>query len=221
IWLTGYEALREWVERHGDASVPTGAVIHLDSPADDGDRREGYPVGQWVSEQRRAFTDGGLRPHRWEMLDELGMVWDVADARFQHGLIAARAYYEEFGTLAASRDAVIDGFAVGQWLENLRKGVMAVTEKRDRALREIDEYWNPAWPVSWQRRYAALADLLEGETGEDRVPDVAPGVRVNGIDIGTWLQQQTSPAGWAQLAARQRQLLEKLGITAPAVPALE
>ncbi|EST27843.1 hypothetical protein N566_23200, partial [Streptomycetaceae bacterium MP113-05] len=162
-----------------------------------------------------AFTDGVLRPHRWELLDELGMVWDVADARFQHGLIAARAYFEEYGTLCAPRDAVMDGFAVGQWLENLRKGVMAVTEERDRALREIDEHWKPEWAVSWQRRYATLAYLLHGEDG---TPNVPPGVRVNGIDVGTWLQRQTSPAGWAHLVAGQRELLERLGITAAPTP---
>lgn len=214
VWLTGYEALRAWVERHGDAHVPTGTVIDLEDSVDG--REGGYPVGQWASEQRRAFADGVLRPHRWELLDELGIVWDVADARFQHGLIAARAYFEEFGTLCAPRDAVIDGFTLGQWLENLRKGAMAVTEKRNSALREIDERWNPEWPVSWQRRYAALAYLLEGEDG---APDVRPGVRVHGIDVGTWLQQQTSPAGWAQLTAGQRQLLEQLGIQAPATTA--
>ncbi|MFR9676915.1 Helicase associated domain protein, partial [Streptomyces sp. TR02-1] len=214
VWLQGYEAFREWVERQGHAQVPTGAVIRLDSPTDDdGDRREEYPVGPWVSEQRRAFTDGVLRPHRYQLLDELGMIWDVADARFQNGIVAARAFHAEFGTLCAPRDAVIDGFAVGQWLENLRKGVMAVTKERESVLRGIDEYWNPEWAVSWQRRYAALAYLLEGEDG---VPDVPPGVRVHGIDVGTWLQQQTSPAGWAQLVAGQRELLEQLGITAPA-----
>lgn len=212
VWLTGYEALHGWVERHGDARVPTGAVIELE------DREEAYPVGQWVSEQRRAFSDGVLRPHRWGMLDELGMVWDVADARFQNGIVAARAYHAEFGTLAAPRDAVVDGFAVGQWLENLRKGVIAVTEERDSALREIDEQWRPEWAVSWQRRFAALAYLVEGEDG---APDVPPGVRVHGIDVGTWLTRQTSAAGWAQLAAGQRQLLVELGVPAPAVPALE
>ncbi|WP_237321340.1 DEAD/DEAH box helicase [Streptomyces sp. JJ36] len=205
VWLTGYEALRQWVDQHGDANVPTGAAVDLDE-------REGYPVGQWVSEQRRALAGGALRPHRYQLLDELGMIWDVADARFTNGLTAARAYFEEFSTLAAPRDAVVDGFPVGQWLENLRKGVMAVTEKRDSALREIDPYWNPAWPVSWQRRYAALAYLLQEEEG---VPEVPPGVRVHGTDVGTWLHRQTTPVGWAQLAAGQRQLLEQLGIQVP------
>jgi hypothetical protein len=45
---------------------------------------------------------------------------------------------------------------------------------------------------------------------------VPAGVRVNGIDVGTWLKRQTTPAGWAQLTDGQRQLLEQLGVPAPA-----
>ncbi len=90
---------------------------------------------------------------------------------------------------------------------------MVLTEERDEALRGIDPYWNPPWALSWQRRYAALAYLLDGEAG---APDVPAGVRVNGIDVGTWLHGRPSPAGWAQLATGQRALLEQLGVQAPA-----
>lgn len=89
---------------------------------------------------------------------------------------------------------------------------MVLTEQRASALRAIDPYWNPEWAVSWQRRYAALTYLLHGEDG---VPDVPAGVRVNGVDVGTWLARQTTPAGWTQLAHGQRALLQQLGIQAP------
>ncbi|AXK36579.1 hypothetical protein DVA86_32395 [Streptomyces armeniacus] len=215
VWLSGYEALRLWVETRGDAHVPVGAVI--DPAGDDGVGREPYPVGQWTSEQRRAFKDGTLPPHRYELLNELGMIWNVADAKFQNGLAAARRYYVEFGTLCAPRNAVVDDFALGQFLENLRKGVMVLTEAREAALCAVDPYWNPPWPVSWQRRYAALAYLLAGETGV-AADEVQPGLRVHGVDVGAWLRQQL--AQWAELADGQRQLLQELGVQPPA-PAAE
>ncbi|PJE97346.1 hypothetical protein CUT44_12915 [Streptomyces carminius] len=88
---------------------------------------------------------------------------------------------------------------------------MVVTESRDAALREIDQWWNPPWPISWQRHRAALAYLLHDETGPVQVP---PGVRACGIDVGTWLQRQL--AGWPRLEDEQRKLLQKLGVQAPA-----
>lgn len=212
VWLTGYEALRQWIETHGDAHVPVGAVIDL------GGDREEYPVGQWSSEQRRAFANGTLRPHRYQLLNELGMLWNVADAKFQNCLTAARAYFAEFGTLCAPRDAVVDDFALGQVLENLRKSVMVLTEARDSALCAIDPYWNPPWSVAWQRRYAALAYLLRGENGV-AIEEVQPGLRVHGVDTGAWLRRQL--ADWPQLVEGQRQLLEKLGVRPPAPAELD
>ena len=203
VWLTGYEALRRWVEERGDAMVPVAATVRLDDGTD-------YALGRWVAQQRWLLNDGTLRPHRYELLDELGMVWDTADAKFQQGIIASRSYFDEFGTLCAPRDAVVDGFAVGTFLHNLRNS-KSLTGSRRKVLEEIDPYWNPDWPLAWQRSYAALALLLAGET---EPPEVPPGVRVNGIDIGTWLQRQT--ATWGQLTGRQRELLTRLGIEAPA-----
>ncbi|MEE1943045.1 Helicase associated domain protein [Streptomyces sp. TRM 70361] len=204
VWLAGYEALQQWVDEHGHARVPATATLT---------RPDGtpYPLGSWIQEQRRAFQNGTLRPHRYELLDELGMVWDVADAKFTNGLTAARAYCKKFGTLCAPRDAMVDGFALGQWLENLRKGAMALTESRDAVLREIDQWWNPPWPISWQRHWSALAYLLHDETGPVQVP---PGVRACGLDVGTWLRRQL--ATWPHLEDGQRKLLQKLGVQAPA-----
>ncbi|MQS07635.1 Helicase associated domain protein, partial [Streptomyces alkaliphilus] len=202
-WLVGYDALLRWTAEHGSAEVPAAATIDLPG-------KPGYRVGAWVVEQRRALRQGTLRPHRYELLTEAGIVWDVADAKFTNGLIAARAYFEKHGTLAAPRDAVVDGFPIGQFLDNLRKRQMVLTDQRDAALSAIDPRWNPPWPLAWERGRAALATLLEGE---ETVPDIPPGVRAGGIDVGAWLRRQL--VGWNGLDDAQREALAKLGIPAP------
>lgn len=151
VWLTGLNALRIWVEEHGDAEVPLHATIDL------GDGDEPYTLGAWVSEQRRAFRAGTLKPWRVDLLNELGMVWSAADVKFTRNLAAARAYHAIYGHLVPGRDAVIDGVAVGEWLHNCRKkGGLGkkpeVAEARRAALAAIDQHWNPSWPLAWQRR---------------------------------------------------------------------
>ncbi|PJN29009.1 helicase [Streptomyces sp. CB02959] len=225
VWLAGYNALRKWVEKHGHAQVPLDAVVPIGTTENDGEDGNGnsgtYALGAWVSEQRRAFRAGTLRAWRVDLLNELGMVWSVADARFYKNLAAARDYYALHATLAAPKDASIDTVAVGQWLANCRKtGGLGKDEERAqdrrRALEAIDPDWNPTWPIDWQRRYAALAGLIkDGAT----LAEVLPGVSVGGQDIGTWLQAQRED--WERLSDGQRERLADLGVGPAPAPTPE
>ncbi|WP_329072204.1 DEAD/DEAH box helicase [Streptomyces sp. NBC_01429] len=208
VWLTGYTVLRTWVREHGHAAVPSDTTVPV------GDDADLYGLGGWISEQRRAFKAGTLKPWRADLLNELGMIWSVADAGFWKKLSAARTYHAAHGSLAAPKNAVIDGVAVGQWLANLRKpGGLGSdtdqTEDRRAALEAIDADWRPKWPIDWQRHYAAARTLL----GEEQGPtEVTPGVTVNGVDVGTWTTRQQDPAVWATLLPEQRERLEALGL---------
>ncbi|MFL0021353.1 Helicase associated domain protein [Streptomyces sp. NBUL23] len=219
VWLTGYSALRSWVRDHGHARVPSDTTIELG----DGDGGV-YGLGGWVTEQRRAFKAGTLKPWRTDLLNDLGMIWSVSDAGFWKNLTAARDYMAAHGSLACPRSAVWDGVPVGQWIANLRKpnglGSDPVrADTRRRALEAIDPDWKPRWPVEWQRHYAAARVLL----GEEQGPaEVLPGVTVNGLDIGTWIHRQTDPDVWTTLFPEQSERLTALGLTprsAPAAPA--
>ncbi|MGY3206244.1 hypothetical protein ACVW19_006759 [Streptomyces sp. TE5632] len=46
----------------------------------------------------------------------------------------------------------------------------------------------------WQRRYAALRELVRDEEGP---AEVLPGFTVHGIDVGKWLARQRKPEVWA------------------------
>ncbi|MFH8797595.1 Helicase associated domain protein [Streptomyces sp. NPDC017941] len=197
-WARGWAKLKTYVERVGNARVPYG-------------HREGAtPLGQWVAEQRRAYGAGEMSGQRARRLEQLGMVWSVADERFQENLEAARAYYEDHWTLCAPRSAVALDRQVGQWLSNLRRpGALDGHPEWEQALREVDEDWNPGWPATWQRHYAAAREML---VEESVLAYVEPGVTVHGMDIGKWLAKQRQPAVWAGLMDGQRERLERLGI---------
>ncbi|WP_424922501.1 Helicase associated domain protein [Streptomyces sp. wa53] len=216
IWLTGYNALRHWTRGHGSAEVPLDEVVEL------GEDGITYALGAWVSEQRRAFRLGTLKAWRADLLNEVGMVWSVADAGFWRNLTAARTYHAVHGTLAAPKDAMVEGVAVGQWLANLRKsgGLGKDQERageRRAALEAIDPEWCPEWSTEWQRHYATARALLGEEGG---LTEVLPGVLVHGCDVGAWINRQREHAVWTKLLPEQRQRLEALGLTPlPAVPA--
>uniref|UniRef100_A0AAU2UVM8 Helicase associated domain protein n=1 Tax=Streptomyces sp. NBC_00003 TaxID=2903608 RepID=A0AAU2UVM8_9ACTN len=203
-WARGWAKLKTYVERVGNARVPYG-------------HREGAtPLGQWVAEQRRAYATGQMTGQRARRLEQLGMVWSLADERFQENLEAAKAYHADHWTLCAPRSAVALDRPVGQWLSNLRRaGALDGHPEWETALKEIDEDWNPAWPAEWQRHYAALRELVADEEGQ---AEVLPGFTVHAMDIGKWLARQRKPEVWQALHDGQRERLEQLGITPPAPP---
>ncbi|GLX41393.1 helicase [Streptomyces roseochromogenus] len=202
-WRRGVEAAFRYREREQHLEVP---YDHTEGP---------YPLGRWLSDQRRAFRAGTMTGERAAELEELGIVWDTADAAFEQNLAAGRAYYELHGTLAAPRGAAILDVQIGQWLTNVRRpgglGKDPVrAARRAAALAAIDENWNPAehgWTVDWQRHYAYLTQLLAGGA---RIEDVAPGVTLHGEDIGRWLATQRRD--FTKLNEEQRARLGELGV---------
>ncbi|TKT04759.1 hypothetical protein E4U91_00005 [Streptomyces lasalocidi] len=201
-WARGWAALKKFTERELHARVPYG-------------HKEGaYPLGQWVAEQRRAYGAGQMSGLRARRLEQLSMVWSLADERFQENLGAAKAYYEQHWTLCAPRSATALDRPVGQWLSNLRRpGALEGHPEWKAALKAVDADWNPQWPADWQRHYAALRELVADEDGQAGGVEVLPGFTVHGMDIGKWLARQRKPEAWQALTDGQRERLEQLGIT--------
>ncbi|MDX3540280.1 helicase associated domain-containing protein [Streptomyces sp. MB09-01] len=205
-WRRGAEAALRYRQREGDLDVPYEHVEAVGA----------FPLGRWLSDQRRTFRAGTMTGERAAELEELGIVWDTADAGFATNLGAARAYYELHGTLAAPRGAAILDVAIGQWLTNVRRpGGLGKDPGRARrraaALAAIDPDWNPGtlgWTVDWQRHYAYLTQLLASGA---RLTAIVPGVTRHGDDIGRWLA--TQQRDWDRLNAEQQRRLATLGVT--------
>lgn len=112
---------------------------------------------------------------------------------------------------------------VGQQMANLRrKGAKnglgkdpKRAEQRAAQLTAIDPDWDCPWPLDWQRHYRVLADLVEADGS---LPEIQPGVLMDGDDIGKWLQQQKQPAVWARLLPEQQERLSTLGIKPAEAP---
>ncbi|MFD5623787.1 helicase associated domain-containing protein [Streptomyces yangpuensis] len=210
-WRRGAEAAWRYRQREE----------HLDVPYEHVEAEGAFPLGRWLSDQRRAYRAGIMTGERAAELEELGIVWDTADAGFEQNLAAARAYYELHETLAAPRHATALDQAVGQWLTNVRRpGGLGKdpdrAQRRAAALAAIDPDWNPGtlgWTVDWQRHYAYLAQLLaEGA----RPAAVVPGVTRHGDDIGRWLATQRR--NWDRLNAEQQRRLGELGVELQKAP---
>jgi hypothetical protein len=222
VWLEGYQALLRWRKENeitGLYAVPYDTEVEVGAT-------KSFPLGRWVHQQRKALRAGELEPRRKELLDlpEAGMVWEPGEEAWETKLAALRSYRRATGHLAPRQDAVWgEGEAmvpVGQHMANLRrKGGLGKdpdrAAKRAKQLDAIDPDWNCPWPLDWQRHYRVLADLVDTDGS---LPDIAPGVLMDGDDIGRWLGRQKQPANWAQLSTEQQERLSTLGIKPAEAP---
>ncbi|MFD7705373.1 Helicase associated domain protein [Streptomyces caelestis] len=225
VWLEGYQALLRWREENGITgfyAIPYDTEVRVGAT-------KSFPLGRWVHQQRKALRAGELEPRRKTLLDapEAGMVWEPGEEAWENKLAALRSYRRATGHLAPRQDAIWDDPAgggpvpVGQHMTNLRrKGGLGKNPERAalraQQLTAIDPDWNCPWPLDWQRHYRHLVHLAEDEPG-GHLPDITPGVLMDGNDIGRWLQRQRRD--WGLLSSEQQKRLSKLGVTPAKQPA--
>ncbi|TXS40059.1 DEAD/DEAH box helicase [Streptomyces sp. OR43] len=222
VWLEGYQALIRWRKENeitGVHAVPYDVEVQVGVTKD-------FPLGRWVHQQRKALRAGELEERRKTLLDapEAGMVWEPGEEAWETKLAALRSYRRATGHLAPRQDAVWgEGEAmvpIGQHLANLRRkgGLGKDAERaavRAQQLAAVDEDWDCSWPLNWQRHYRVLADLVDADGS---LPEIQPGVLMDGDDIGKWLQQQKQPGTWARLLPEQQERLTRLGVQPAEAP---
>ncbi|MFE5900906.1 Helicase associated domain protein [Streptomyces sp. NPDC056488] len=222
VWLEGYQALLRW---RGENEITGVHAVPYDVEVEVGVTKD-FPLGRWVHQQRKALRAGELEDRRKTLLDapEAGMLWEPGEEAWEAKLAALRSFRRASGHLAPRQDAVWgEGEAmvpIGQHMANLRRkgGLGKDAERaavRAAQLTEIDADWDCPWPLSWQRHFRVLADLVDAD---GVLPYIAPGVTFEGDDIGTWRWRQQEPGTWAQLLPEQRERLEALGVRGAALP---
>ncbi|MFD9280296.1 Helicase associated domain protein [Streptomyces mirabilis] len=219
VWLEGYQALLLWRKENEITSV---YAVPYDVEVEVGVTKD-FPLGRWVHQQRKALRAGELEERRKLLLDapEAGMLWEPGEEAWEAKLAALRSYRRATGHLAPRQDALWgEGetmMPIGQHMANLRRtgvknGLGKDLERaavRATQLTEIDPDWDCPWPLDWQRHYRILADLVDADGS---LPEIQPGVLMDGDDIGRWLQRQSQPGTWAQLTNEQQERLTTLGI---------
>ncbi|MGX1887351.1 Helicase associated domain protein [Streptomyces sp. NPDC055287] len=157
----------------------------------------GYPLGRWLTWQRHLRAKDTLDAIRVHALERLGIIWDPRQQAFDRALAHAAAYAARHGHLAAPVEDVHDGFPLGRWLATQRTRAEALTDQRAAALTALDRWWNPPWPITWQRTYHAARQSLERN-------------RTTATEEEKWLEAQRTRSD--RLHPEQKSLLKELGL---------
>ncbi|MFF9077730.1 helicase associated domain-containing protein [Streptomyces sp. NPDC014646] len=179
-WLRGVEAATKWLRESGN-SVLRVPFAYVTPDTDAWGGAGGYPLGRWLAEQRRSYTDGTLDADRLVELESLGMVWSERDAAWEDGLTAARLYAAAHGHFLPPTTAVWGDYPIGVWAKNARAAARrareneelraagrsvpsaaeAMPQARQNELDAIDPGWCPAWDITWQRCYRLVHNHVQ------------------------------------------------------------
>ncbi|MEU3099855.1 Helicase associated domain protein [Streptomyces sp. NPDC006967] len=145
IWETGMACAQDFFDTHGHLIVPSNHIT-----------ADGFHLGCWLGYQRALKAAGNLSAARVAALATCNMPWSHPKNSTETFLDIAQAYAREHGHLLPVPTQTYQGRPLGAWLAEQRRQAADGTlpAPYQRALKDIDRWWNPAWPEEWQRMCA-------------------------------------------------------------------
>lgn len=182
-WETMYSFAKEYYKEFGNLEVPARYFT-----------KDGYSLGSWIYNQRsirKGLIDGNLTDTQIELLDKIGMRWNMlTDYSWETNYNLAKEYFDTYKNLNVPVNYVTkDGVRLGNWLSNIRAWESAgthpkyLTKERKEELNKIGMVWSKS-NFYWERNYAELYDFYK-ENGNLIVP--SDYVTKNGIKLGSWV----------------------------------
>ena len=205
-WNKYYGAAKEYYAEFGDLRVPVSYF------------KNGLRLGSWIA-NLRTYRKSGLQSafltaERIQALDDIGMIWDVADTIWERNCNAAKAYYTEHGELDVPINYVTeDGIKLGMWLCNVRNSYRGtnkaykLTQEQIDALNKIGMIWMPRFDRAWEQGYEEATTYYK-EHGNLDVPTTY--VLANGYRLGGWICDQRERRD--KLSDERKERLNALGM---------
>ena len=178
-WARGLGAARRYRQTYGDLQVPAGYK-------DD----TGFALGNWLSNTRARYRGGGLTQEQAAELEQLGIVWNAIDAKWERCYAEAAAYYEQHGNLGFPKKYVTEsGVRLGAWLENQRAAYLegALPADKVQRLEAIGMLWEGRNDRQWRQAYEAAKRYYQ-QYGTLEVP--YDYTTPDGLRLGQWVVRQ-------------------------------
>ena len=199
-WERGVHALEAYAAAQGSATPPTHLVV------------DGFALGRWAAHCRDTHRAGRLPPERVAVLQALPG-WSFGRTqhdRFTEGLTHLRTYVAVHGTALVPRDAMVDGFRVGDWVQRRRQSHLT-GELRPEWAQLLQAL--PGWrwrlttpPLHWDDGLAVLRGWVT-DHGDIAVP---PGAVYEGYPLGAWVHTMRRRHTRGSLTPHQTATLHEL-----------
>jgi superfamily II DNA or RNA helicase len=207
-WEHGYQLLVKFAGREGHARVPAPHV------------EEGFRLGQWVGDQRKAHKQDRLSSERTSLVESLpGWRWSgaITTSAWEEGFEQLRQFVAREGHALVPQQHIESGYKLGNWVgvQRAKFAEGSLVEERARLLETTPGWTWDANKASWDLSFAALQSFA-ARKGHARVPIK----HVEGSHkLGQWVGVQRQVARQGKLAPERRAKLASVPGWAWDVPA--
>ena len=198
-WDNAYAFAKRYFEEHGDLLVPSAYKTET-----------GFSLGQWVQNQRKAFSKGTIDEARKKLLNQIGMVWNPPNSWLvRYNLV--KKYYEEHGNIYINQTAIIEDVWLGKWIavqKKLYDEGKTLTDEQRQLLEQLPlEQVNPKYKA-WNLAYADAEEYYR-QNNNLQVPSTYKGA--SGIILSDWIIRQRRAYRLNELTEEQITLLDNIG----------
>jgi hypothetical protein len=199
-YAAGLEQAKTFHRAHGHLRVPRGFVS-----------ASGFPLGRWIASRRVDLKTGRLSAERKAQLEELGMVWDVFDQKWQDAIDEVTAYRQAHGHLMVPRRFITEsGFPLGNWLSSRRTDLKTgrLSAERKAQLEEL----GMAWDGLDQEWHDAIDELTAYRQARGHLRVLHRFVSASGFPLGNWIANRRADLKAGKLSPERKAQLDQMGM---------
>jgi superfamily II DNA or RNA helicase len=191
-WEKMFEDLKTYKHNHGDCRVPISYSFNK-------------PLANWVSKQRKSYSEGKLSPDYITRLEELGFEWDLIAALWEDQFNELVKFRQEHGHCRVPKRSLTYS-KLGGWIINQRqkylKGYLQPTYIS--RLDALGIEWKP-FSDEWERRFHDL-EIYKKEYGNCNVPTT-----FRQRKLAQWVSRQRKNYASGEITPEHKTRLEQLG----------
>jgi hypothetical protein len=202
-WNLNYNEAKKYYIEHNHLRIPYIYEVN------------GLKLGKWIHTQRKAFknqSDCKISNEHIQMLDDIGMIWEVFDNNWNNYYSDLVDYYYEYGHIDIPSSYITkEKKKLGLWLWTQKKDYKNGFLSKDKIalLEKLNIIWvsnSIAWNENYQvakKYYLKYGDL-----------NVKQNYVINGYSLGNWIsyQRKLCKENSKNLTTKQIQMLNDIGM---------
>ena len=169
---------------------------------------DGKNIYQWLGDQIKSYNKGTLSEERIQLLEQIGIVWNQNESRWQKMFDLAQEYYKENGSLLSIKDEKLKN-----WIQVQRRAYKEnetstkLSEEKIKKLESIGMVWDVK-----EKEFSDMYELAQKYYEEHGNLLLPHKYVINEKNLSSWIKEKRRAYKNGTLSVEQIEQLEAIGM---------